>query len=213
VYGVQALNRSYATSFYEGLAKITGGFHVPLDQFSYITDMVLAVCYRQQGPEVLQKYEAEVTTQGRMNRGLGRIFNTMLGRAPSASVAAADLKAVPPGRFQVLDVDADTPIKKYVEDNGLNFKKGRGFYEFTKAETIQGYKEIILMDRVTGDMFAGERAREMLGLSPGETAKIRPTVLDKYVVFVQSTSANRKLMKGTRFLYEVEDWDRKTDVA
>jgi hypothetical protein len=31
--------------------------------------------------------------------------------------------------------------------------------------------------------------------------------LEKYVVFVQSTSNNRKLMGGSRFLYEVEDWD------
>ncbi len=25
-------------------------------------------------------------------------------------------------------------------------------------------------------------------------------------IFVQSTSANRRLVDGTRFLYEVEDW-------
>jgi len=40
----------------------------------------------------------------------------------------------------------------------------------------------------------------------GESTRIRPTSLEKYAVFVQSTSANRKLMGGTRFLYEVEDW-------
>src|SRR5206468_1048652 len=97
---------------------------------------------------------------------------------------------------------------KFVEDNGLSFKKGRGFYEFTKTETIQGYKEIILLDRATGDFYAGDRAREMLGLPVGETARIRPADLDKYGVFVQSTSVNRVLQGGTHFLYEVEDWDR-----
>ena len=49
--------------------------------------------------------------------------------------------------------------------------------------------------------------RELLGLPPGETVRVRPASLEKYAVFVQSTSANRKLMGGTRFLYEVEDWD------
>jgi hypothetical protein len=95
-----------------------------------------------------------------------------------------------------------------VTENGLNFKKGRGFYEFTKTETIQGYKEIILSDRKTGDMFAGAAAREMLGLpAEGEgTARIKPTSLDKYMVFVQSTSVNRKLIGKTKFLYEVDDW-------
>ncbi|MBY0228504.1 MAG: WGR domain-containing protein [Gemmataceae bacterium] len=213
VYGVQALNRKHAESFYAGMAKATGGFHVPLDQFSFVTDMVLAVCFRQQGTEQLEAYEKEVTTQGRMNRSLGRIFTTMLGKAPAAAVGEADLKAVPAGRFQVLEIDEDAPIKKFVEDNGLAFKKGRGFYEFTKKETIQGYKEIILMDKVTGDFFAGDRAREMLGLSPGETGNVRPTDLDKYAVFVQSTSVNRNLQKGTRFLYEVDDWDRAAEAS
>src|SRR6185312_15144979 len=122
----------------------------------------------------------EVRTQGRMNRSLNQMFNTILRRAaPVTEFAPADLAAVPAGRFQVLQVDEDCPIKKFVLDNGLNFKVGRGFYEFTKTETIQGYKEIILEDRTTGDFYAGEKAREMLGLSSGETARIRPASLEK----------------------------------
>ena len=89
----------------------------------------------------------------------------------------------------------------------MTFKTGRGFYEFTKTETIQGKKEIILMDRSTGDMFEGEAARDLLGLPMGTTVRIKPSNLEKYVVFVQSTSANRKLIGNTRFLYEVADWE------
>jgi hypothetical protein len=211
VYGVQALNRPHATSFYKELAEKSGGFHIALDQFAYITDMVLAVCYKQSSDTQLQQYEQEVKTQGRMSRGLNRMFSTMLNRTLTAEAAEADLHAVASGRFQVLDVDKDVPIKAFVEDNGLGFKKGRGFYEFTKTETVQGYKEIVLMDRASGDLFEGERARELLGLPPGETTRIRPASLEKYAVFVQSTSVNRKLTKGTRFLYEVEDWDRKAE--
>jgi hypothetical protein len=62
------------------------------------------------------------------------------------------------------------------------------------------------MDRATGDLFSGSKAREMLGLPEGEEARVRPTALEKYAVFIQSTSANRKLVGKTRFLYEVEDW-------
>jgi predicted DNA-binding WGR domain protein len=210
IYAVQALNRKHATGFYQELARISGGFHVPLDQFSYVTDMVMAVCYRQTGEEPLRQYEREVKTQGRLDRGMNRIFDTMLRRAGAATAAApADLRAVPPGRFQVLRVDREVPIKQFVEENGLQFKKGRGFYEFTKTETIQGAKEIILRDRATGDFFAGDKARDILGLPVGETARIRPTDLDRYAVFVQSTSVNRVLQAGTGFLYEVADWDRE----
>jgi hypothetical protein len=209
VYGVQCLNRKYATKFYEELAQQSGGFHIDLEQFASVTDMVLAVCYKQASDEQLQRYEQEVKSQGRMNRGLDKMFNTMLNRkAASAEFARADLNAVSPGRFQVLEVDEDGPIKTFVEENGLTFNTGRGFYEFTKTETIQGYKEIVLMDRKTGDLYAGPRAREMLGMPEGETVRIQPTMLERYYVFVQSTSANRKLMGGTKFLYEVDDWER-----
>jgi hypothetical protein len=62
------------------------------------------------------------------------------------------------------------------------------------------------MDRKSGDMFEGKAARDMLGLPEDSTARIKPTSLDKYMVFVQSTSVNRKLIGKTKFLYEVEDW-------
>ncbi len=143
-----------------------------------------------------------------MSRGLNKIFNTMMNRAETSYYESADLRAVSPGRFQVLEVEQDISIKALVLENGLSFKVGRGFYEFTKTETIQAHKEIILMDRVTGDLFAGGAAREMLGLPMDATIRIKPSNLEKYVVFVQSTSANRKLIGKTRFLYEVEDWDR-----
>jgi hypothetical protein len=208
VYAVQALNRSYATNFYFNCAKETGGIHISLDQFNAITDLLVAVCYRESTPEQLLTYEKEVIAQGRYSRSVRQMFDKLVGREATSSVEGdKDLKAVPGGRFQVLAVDDDCSIKDFVSDNGLNFKAGRGFYEFTKPETVQGYKEIILMDKKNGDMFEGDYARELLGLPKGANAKIKPAEYD-FVVFVQSTSYNRKLVAGTRFLYEVEDWDR-----
>ena len=208
VHGVQALNRNHATLFYRELAEKSGGYHLPLDQFSYITDLFLAVCYQQSSNEQLQDYEKEVIDRGGMSRGLNKIFNTMLEREESTIYEPSELKAVTPGRFQVLEVDENISIKAFVLENGLTFKTGRGFYEFTKTETIQAKKQIILMDRKTGDLFEGAAAREMLGLPEGTSVRIKPSNLEEYVVFVQSTSANRKLIGGTRFLYEVEDWEK-----
>lgn len=133
------------------------------------------------------------------------MFDTMRARGV-AVYESAELRAVKPGRLQIIEVDNEISIKAFVLENGLAFKTGRGFYEFTKTETIQGKKEIVLMERSTGDLFEGKSAREMLGLPMGETVSIKPSHLEKSVVFVQSTSANRKLMGGSRFLYEVEDW-------
>lgn len=214
VYGVQALNRSHATSFYEEIAHKTGGFHLTLDQFSYVTEMVLAIAYRQDGVEPLQAYEEELEESGRMNRNLDRAIGTMLGRETGMSErfeSADDLNAVSPGRFQVLEVDRDTPIKNFVLENGALFRVGRGFYEFTKRVLVQHHKEVVLMDNRSGDLFSGEKAREMLGLpetGTGENIRISPSALPGFTAFIQSTSANRKLLNGTKFLYEVEDYAR-----
>lgn len=212
IYAVQALNRRHATPFYRELAHMSGGFHLSLDQFAEITDMLMAICYRQDNDSddtegKLQMYEQEVQRAGRMSRSLRRAFATMQGRDLVAETEPADLRAVPAGRFQVLEVDESMPIQFFAERNGLIFKAGKGFYEFTKTETIQARKEIVLQHRSTGDLFAGNQARIMLGLPIGEEARIQPTRLAEYRVFVQSTSYNRKLIGGTRFLYEVADYD------
>jgi hypothetical protein len=206
VYGVQALNRSHADLFYQELAAKSGGYHLSLDQFAYISDLFLAVCYQQSSEQQLQDYEQEILTEGRMNRSLYQMFNTMLGRKGDDLFEDSHLNSVPPGRFQVLEVENNISIKNFVLENGLAFQKGRGFYQFTKTETIQGKKEIILMDKKTGDLFAGDCVRGMLGLPENTSVRIKPTHLDQYIVFVQSTSYNRKLIGNTRFLYEVEDW-------
>ena len=101
-------------------------------------------------------------------------------------------------------VDTDQSIRDFVEDNGLTFKKGRGFYQLTKTETIQEYKEIVLRDDHTSDLYSGEKARELLGLPRSGSIRTRPVVPHGYTAFVQSTSYNRKLIGGTEFLYEVD---------
>lgn len=212
VYGVQCLNRRHATQFYEEIARKTGGFHLSLDQFSNVTDLIMAVCFQQQGAEPLQNYEQEVEKKGRMNRSMFDVFSTLMGRSKTDGAAAkkyartGDLKAVPPGRFQALRVEKDVPIADFVRENGLTFKIGRGFYEFTKKVTVQAHKEIILMDKTTGDFFSGDKARDIVGIPHGREARVAPEELKDYVCFIQSTSANRKLLGKTRFLYEVSDY-------
>ena len=206
VHGVQALNRKHATKFYAGIANLTGGVHLPLDQFSAIADLVMAVCYREARPADLEKYEQEVRAGGRYNRSVQTMFDRMLGRTPKAGEAPGDMNAVSPGRFQVLDVDHDISIKDFVQAQGVTFKTGRGFYEFTKPEVIQDYKEIILMDPSTGDMFEGDYARTLINAPKGgpKGVRISPGEID-FIPFIQSTSHNRKLIGGTRFLYEIEE--------
>lgn len=204
VYGVQALSNRHATHFYEGIADITGGLHLELDQFSSMADLILAVGYKQQGDDLLEQFEAELKAEGRLNRSMRRSFNRMLGRKEEVS-AKSNLEAVPDGRFQVMKVDDDTPIAEFVRAQGIEFKTGRGFYEFIKSVKVQHYKEIILQDKETGDFFSGEKARDIAKIPHGEDATVKPGDMGNFRCFIQSTSNNRKLIGGTRFLYEVPE--------
>jgi len=240
VYGVHAMPgcRQMSLPFYREIAEKTGGFYLTLDQFASVVDIIKAVCYQQQGKKSLQSFRSELKESGRLGRNMTYVVGTLLGEKvepPSHSYAgsgggalrttasfsgkeasALDLIPVPAGRFQVMGVDDDQPIKKFVEEQGATFKKGRGFYELTKAVVVQQYKELVVMDKTTGDIFTGPAVREMLGLpeqsksrktAGRKDAKLHPADLKKWYVFIQSTSSNRKLIGGTRFLYEVEDWE------
>lgn len=209
VYTIQALDRrdQNASSYYQNQAEIGGGYYLRLDQFSEIVDLIMAITYRQVGVDRLLEYETEVASKRMISRTLDLSFNVLSGRKQSvrhAVIASTDLQPVAPGRFQTLYVDADQPIKKFVEDNQLPFKTGRGFYEFTKREEVQEKKEVILRDLTTGDMYCGDEARNIIGLPKGQRGMIKPDLAGKYQVFIQSTSYNRKLIAGTTFLYEVD---------
>jgi len=103
-------------------------------------------------------------------------------------------------KFHVLNVAQQEQLNTFVESLGHNFSKGVAFYEFTKKETIQKYKELVLMDKKSRDIFAGEAVRELLGLPSDLDVTIAPESFPKYKIFIQSASSNRGLQAGTQLL-------------
>ncbi|XP_067027065.1 uncharacterized protein [Acropora muricata] len=208
IYSVQCLNYGGSDVFYRKLAELSCGWHLKLDQFASIVDFLTAICYREQGVEYLEAFEAEVKGRSKgsgLNRNMHALFDTLAGRSKSTYTGGEDyggLEPINPSRFQILEVDERCDIRTFVENNHLSFKTGRGFYEFTKPEKISDKKEVVLVDKTSGDMFTGPEANAMIGA--GGANKIKPTSFDKWRVFVQSTSYNRVLMPDTGFLYEVD---------
>jgi hypothetical protein len=252
IYSVQCLNTGSKEpyEFYSTIANKTNGYHLFLDQFSYIKDMIQAICYRQYNQESLARFEIELQGRsGGMNDSLRMMFDTMLGRKTreeieretnpdafrtryrsrdsssssssrtirprvrgeaafdeSAPVSETDLRPCAPTRFQVLNVERDTGIKDFCDAMGITFQRGRGFYEFTKPEIIQNNKEIILMDKTTGNLYEGDVARRIVKIGRNdEKTRLKPTDFNKYRVFIQSTSSTRILISGQGFLYEVSE--------
>ena len=101
-------------------------------------------------------------------------------------------------------VSAKSPIKKFVEQLGLDFVKGNAFYQLTKKETIQNYKSIVAKRKSDGNMISGEELREVLKIPKDSVKKITVDHDDipDFDIFVQSTSYNRVLLPNTKFLYK-----------
>lgn len=230
VYGVQALNNSYAEDFYRSLANVSAGAYMRLSQFASAVDFILAIAFRQISPERLKTFEEEVVREGRFDRSYDEMFTALDPTRAKKIAKKLGLTPVPNGRFQIIDVPnlaeierlnragktalADRiTIMELVGSLGIPFKEGNGFYEFNKSEEIQWYKEVVVQDRTTGDLYSGDAARDMVNLPKSSShvnATIKPDKFGEWRVFVQSTSNNRILArfdkghKGpSKFLYDV----------
>lgn len=216
IYAVHALSnfRKCSTSFYKSLAENTDGIYLTLDNFSDVNSLIVASLYQRFSKDKLNEYVTVIRDSGEMTRTLAENVNRLAGNelVHDKYESIYGLNIVPAGRFQVMEVDENCDIKGFVQKNGIVYKVGRAFYELTKTEDVQQYKEVILQDKVSGDMYYGADTRKHLGLLEQCTRsgkygheKIKPVKDDKYRVFVQSTSVNRKLLAGTNMLYEIGD--------
>ena len=115
-------------------------------------------------------------------------------------------KAVSAARFKTLPVKATTSIKDFVAKHKLEFKPGCGFYQLTKPENIQIYKEIVARKKTDGSFVSGDAVRKILGVPNDKKGKFKlgKDTLTDFDVFVQSTSYTRKLMAGSEFLYDTK---------
>ncbi len=99
-------------------------------------------------------------------------------------------------------INAGSEIRTFVEDyNNEQYLKAAAFYELTKSVTVQDYKSIVIYDRTTGNFYGGASARQLLGLPDVGSVKLRPGDHGQYKIYIQSTSVNRKLIKGTKVVY------------
>lgn len=105
--------------------------------------------------------------------------------------------------FKSWTVDKEVDIKTFVEDKGVPFVLGAGYYPLTKNEKkVQKNKQIVLVKKGTREIYAGAEARELLGL-PDEDTKVEPGNHGDWDIYIQSTSVNRKLVRGTKLLYNL----------
>jgi hypothetical protein len=229
IYTIQCLSRSnQSVTFWTELAARTGGYHLRLTQFSDIVETMSAIAFHQVSDEQLNQYAQTLSESGTLTRGLATIIDTLLDepttfdpktysyeprRIAVVGRWTRGLKPIPdglvtvdPDRFMIGNVGhEDVPVKELLKRYDLVFKLGKVFYELRKSVTVQERKEVVVMDRETGDLFSGKDARKIIGSEYGTRGTVHPRDVEgNWTVFIQSTSANRKMLKHTKFLYDME---------
>lgn len=144
-------------------------------------------------------------------RGSNTLFAGGTDQVNAYARKKAGLKALPKTEYRLVNVTADdagTEIRPFVErETGRAYRPGEAFYQLalaeggTKtAERIQPHKKIMVRDRKSGRVYAGDQARDLLGLPSDREVRVKPEDNPKYQIFIQSTSVNRKLVAGTKLL-------------
>ena len=79
---------------------------------------------------------------------------------------------------------------------------GSAYYQLTKPEKVQPYKQVVLVHQLSGAVYAGAEARHLLGLKDGTAHKVSPGNHADFDVFIQSTSTNRIIPRGAKVMWD-----------
>lgn len=153
---------------------------------------------REVGEVLKQSTNSFMQARTTGSRGTKSLFSLDASNLDSSTVKSTldELKA---SEFELIPVRKDVVIKPFVESYLKEYRIGSAYYMLTKAESIQGYKQICVQNKRNGKVYGGAQARALLGL-PDHEVKVSPASHPDFDLFVQSTSINRKLQSGTKLL-------------
>lgn len=189
----------------------TVGVLVPDDQgvryaqsFGFPVGNIMKWDVSAKGMADLDKNITTVTEQYMVNRSRGIRGSKTLFTFDASNISSRkisdNLDSLTADKFKLVNVTAIDTIKPFVEQvTGSTYVKGSAFYQLTKKEEIQSYKEICVQNKISKRVYSGANARQLLGL-PNTTVNVKPENTGNFNIFVQSTSVNRKLVPGTQLL-------------
>lgn len=152
------------------------------------------------GQKVRAATDAYMQARATGIRSTTNLFSTGADAVNVQTIAQAGLKPLAKGTYVLVPVPTDSRIDEFTRQLGCEYQIGRGFYQLMKREEIQATKDIIVVGKKDHKAYVGQDARRMIGL-PDMNVRVSPNHNPDFDIFVQSTSINRKLIAGTRYLY------------
>lgn len=153
------------------------------------------------GRSILDSADSYMRARATGLRSTTSLFDMSTGAVNKATITAAGLKPLPPNRYLLVPVPADARIDEFTQSMGYQFVVGRGYYQLShRSVQVQAQKEIAVVEKASGKVYTGSAARQIINL-PDMTVTIKAGHNPDYDIYVQSTSINRKLLAGTKYLY------------
>lgn len=157
------------------------------------------------------EYGTKVMTQNIRASNTGLFTSYAAGQTRSSSYFTPDLNNLAQStvaanldevtdQFKALSVPSKQSIRDFIQGEGYTFRVGDNFYQLTKRETIQDYKDIIIQSNSDGALYTGENARSLLRLPEGSSIALNPANTSDYTIYIRSTSWNRNLMPNSKVL-------------
>lgn len=151
--------------------------------------------FEKVGQQFTQAVDNYMTMRSTGVRGTKGLFTL-----DSKGLTKSNLQEIPQRYFDIYPVHQESPIKDYVESfTGEKYRLGSTYHTPVKPIKIQDYKGILVQDVKNGRVYEGNNLRSLLGI-PTQTVDVDPGQHKDWRIFVQSTSANRKLFKDTFIL-------------
>lgn len=152
------------------------------------------------GETIKKATERFMTLRSQGVRGTKNLFSLDASNLNSATVKSILVELKPGIHYSIFPVHKDSVIKPFVESwTQKPYCPGAAYFQLTKPEKIQNYKQICVQEKSTGKVYGGADARGLLGF-PDYEVKVEASMHPKYNIYIQSTSLNRKLIAGTQLI-------------
>jgi uncharacterized protein YegL len=153
------------------------------------------------GTATLRGLETTYNSYSKGIRNTKQFFEINANNLTDSALRSANLTDIS-NRVKFLTVDKENNVKTFIEDKVGSYNRGSAYYQLTKKETLRPGRLFLLQKRNGSEVYGGTEARKLLGVTTdSEEVRIEPGNLGDWIVYVQSESINRLLVRGSKLAY------------
>lgn len=141
--------------------------------------------------------------------GIGLQNSKDLSRIKHVVIVLYPIRSSMPYRY--IDSSCSGTFQEIASVSRIPFTKGCGYYALTRKEKISAGKSLLLYSNGSLISSIASDVRKLCGVGDGAINVSGKDIPDKYTLFVQSTSNNRKIADGEPVVFYVDNEESSVD--